>query len=254
MWFRIGRAGLPARLDGQRRVPESETTWTCSPRPPTGGSCRPGGTRTAAGPTGSTSPAASPRTGRPSRPSPGTPGTSTSSPSAPTTGSTAAGGTNGRLGRLVPAAGHHRPADATVTVVARHPEPARPLHHRRRRPDHLHLVGLRTAAGPDWFQVSGGVASAGSPVTAIARFPTTSTCSPSAPTTASTAPGGTTPPAGPAGSTSPAASASPAARSTAIQRYADHIDLFTVGSDSLVYSTWWDSSSGWAGWFPLSIT
>ena len=46
----------------------------------------------------------------------------------------------------------------------------------------------------------------------------------------------------------------PGGQVAAIQRYADHIDLFTVGSDSLVYSTWWDSSSGWAGWFPLSIT
>ncbi|WP_371501180.1 M64 family metallopeptidase [Kitasatospora sp. NBC_00374] len=36
---------------------------------------------------------------------------------------------------------------------------------------------------------------------------------------------------------------------TSIARYAGHLDLFTVGTDGRVYSTWWDQSSGWAGWF-----
>ena len=40
----------------------------------------------------------------------------------------------------------------------------------------------------------------------------------------------------------------------AIQRFADHIDLFTVGSDGLIYSTWWDVNGGWAGWFGLGVT
>ena len=37
---------------------------------------------------------------------------------------------------------------------------------------------------------------------------------------------------------------------TAIHRYAGHIDLFTVGTDNRVYSTWWDSG-GWHSWFPI---
>jgi len=40
----------------------------------------------------------------------------------------------------------------------------------------------------------------------------------------------------------------------AIQRVTDHIDLFTVGTDCLVYSTWWDSASGWASWFQLGVS
>ena len=38
---------------------------------------------------------------------------------------------------------------------------------------------------------------------------------------------------------------------TAIDRYAGHLDLFTVGTDNRVYSAWWDVSSGWHGWFPI---
>jgi hypothetical protein len=40
----------------------------------------------------------------------------------------------------------------------------------------------------------------------------------------------------------------------AISRATEHIDLFTVGADSLVYSTWWDGATGWAGWFQLGVT
>ena len=40
----------------------------------------------------------------------------------------------------------------------------------------------------------------------------------------------------------------------AVQRFAEHIDVFVVGSDGVVYSTWWDGASGWAGWFPLGVT
>ena len=35
---------------------------------------------------------------------------------------------------------------------------------------------------------------------------------------------------------------------------ATRFDVFTVGTDGTVYSTWWDGASGWAGWFPLGIT
>ena len=40
----------------------------------------------------------------------------------------------------------------------------------------------------------------------------------------------------------------------AISRFAEHIDVFVVGSDGLVYSTWWDAASAWAGWFPLGVS
>ena len=38
---------------------------------------------------------------------------------------------------------------------------------------------------------------------------------------------------------------------TAVARYANHLDLFTVGTDNRVYSCWWDISTGWSSWFPL---
>ena len=38
---------------------------------------------------------------------------------------------------------------------------------------------------------------------------------------------------------------------SAVARDADHLDLFTTGLDGLIYSTYWDSTSGWATWFPL---
>lgn len=38
---------------------------------------------------------------------------------------------------------------------------------------------------------------------------------------------------------------------TAVARYTGHLDLFTVGADNRVYSSWWDSASGWQGWFPI---
>ncbi len=37
---------------------------------------------------------------------------------------------------------------------------------------------------------------------------------------------------------------------TALSRYPDHIDLFVVGYDGGVYSTFWDVNGGWFGhWF-----
>lgn len=38
---------------------------------------------------------------------------------------------------------------------------------------------------------------------------------------------------------------------TAVARYAGHLDLFTVGTDDRVWSTWWDRATGWAAWFPI---
>jgi hypothetical protein len=50
------------------------------------------------------------------------------------------------------------------------------------------------------------------------------------------------------GASSPGGAGSPV---TAVARYAGHLDLFTVGNDSRVYSSWWDNASGWHGWFPI---
>jgi hypothetical protein len=50
------------------------------------------------------------------------------------------------------------------------------------------------------------------------------------------------------GYASPGGSGSPV---TAIARYSGHLDLFTVGTDNRVWSTWWDSRTGWAQWFPI---
>jgi hypothetical protein len=32
------------------------------------------------------------------------------------------------------------------------------------------------------------------------------------------------------------------------------MDVFAVGVDGLVQSTWWDGSRGWAEWSALSVT
>lgn len=38
---------------------------------------------------------------------------------------------------------------------------------------------------------------------------------------------------------------------TSVARVPGHLDLFTVGTDSRVYSCFWDQSSGWSGWFTV---
>lgn len=50
------------------------------------------------------------------------------------------------------------------------------------------------------------------------------------------------------GIASPGGAGSPV---TSIARYAGHLDVFTVGTDSRVYSAWWDRSGGWSSWFQL---
>ncbi len=50
------------------------------------------------------------------------------------------------------------------------------------------------------------------------------------------------------GVASPGGAGSPV---TSVSRFANHLDLFTVGTDNRVYSCWWDASSGWHPWFPL---
>jgi Papain-like cysteine protease AvrRpt2 len=39
---------------------------------------------------------------------------------------------------------------------------------------------------------------------------------------------------------------------TAVARYPQHLDVFAVGTDSRVYSTWWDITTGWANWFQVA--
>src|SRR5438552_3737003 len=41
---------------------------------------------------------------------------------------------------------------------------------------------------------------------------------------------------------------------TAVARTPDHLDLFAVGPDGLVQTTWWDTSEGWGDWFPIGQT
>ena len=53
---------------------------------------------------------------------------------------------------------------------------------------------------------------------------------------------------GVASATSPGGAGSPI---TAIHRYSGHIDVFTVGTDNRVYSSWWNASGGWAPWFAI---
>lgn len=102
-----------------------------------------------------------------------------------------------------------------------------------------------------WFQVQGGVASSGSPVTTVARY------------------------AGhldlfTVGTDNHVYSAywdasdgwhgwfrigdltcRPGSTVHALARYSDHLDLFTVASDGRVMSTWWDARSGWGEWFQI---
>ncbi len=37
-----------------------------------------------------------------------------------------------------------------------------------------------------------------------------------------------------------------------LARYPEHLDVFAIGRTGRTMSTWWDQSSGWAGWFHLS--
>jgi hypothetical protein len=47
----------------------------------------------------------------------------------------------------------------------------------------------------------------------------------------------------------------PGAPVSALSRFKDHIDLFVVGRDGAIYSTFWDQSSGWFNhWFRLADT
>ena len=46
--------------------------------------------------------------------------------------------------------------------------------------------------------------------------------------------------------------AAPGTSISVVARYPTHLDVFAVGSDHGIYSTWWDASSGWASWFQIA--
>jgi hypothetical protein len=46
--------------------------------------------------------------------------------------------------------------------------------------------------------------------------------------------------------------AAPGTSVNAVSRNANHLDVFAVGTDHGIYSTWWDASGGWANWFRVS--
>ena len=143
--------------------------------------------------------------------------------------------------------------DSTVTVVARHP-------------DHLDLFTTASdgrimstwwdARGgwAGWFQVSGGVASPGSPVTAIARYSNHLDLFVIGTDNRSTAPGGTTPPAGP-GWFNISGGVGETGRPDRGRLAGDRTHRRLRGRLGLViYSTWWDATGGWSGWFQLGVT
>jgi hypothetical protein len=45
----------------------------------------------------------------------------------------------------------------------------------------------------------------------------------------------------------------PGGQVAAISRVTEHMDVFAVGADGLVYSTRWDDSNGWTEWLVLSV-
>jgi hypothetical protein len=105
-----------------------------------------------------------------------------------------------------------------------------------------------------WFNVSGGVAAAGAPVTAIARYSTHidvfvvstdgrvySTFWDSSSGWYNWFPVPATP------------SCRPDSAVTVIARTPNNLDLFTVAADGEIVSTWWNSSGGWPNyWFNVS--
>ena len=84
------------------------------------------------------------------------------------------------------------------------------------------------------------------------RFPTRSTCSPPRPTVGSCPRGGTSGTGWGSWFQVSGGVASPGSPVTAIARYSGHLDLFVIGTDNRIYSTWWHEGSSWAGWFNVS--
>src|SRR5258707_1146304 len=46
--------------------------------------------------------------------------------------------------------------------------------------------------------------------------------------------------------------AAPGSSISAIASFPQHLDVFAVGTDQGIYSTWWDITTGWANWFNVS--
>lgn len=105
-----------------------------------------------------------------------------------------------------------------------------------------------------WFQVSGGVAAAGAPVTAIARYSThidvfvVGTDNRAYSTFWDQSSGWANWFAVPA---TPACR--PDSAVTVVARTPNNLDLFTVAADGEIVSTWWNSSGGWPNyWFNVA--
>jgi hypothetical protein len=103
-----------------------------------------------------------------------------------------------------------------------------------------------------WFNVSGGRAALGSPITAVARNPNhldlfvTGTDG-GIYSTWWDAAGGWANWFNVSGG-----KAALGSRIEVVARNPNHLDLFATGTDGGIYSTWWDASGGWANWFNVS--
>ena len=78
----------------------------------------------------------------------------------------------------------------------------------------------------------------------------TSICSSAATTAASTPRGGTRAATGPGSTTTgarSAASSRPGRRCRVVARAPDHLDLFVIGNDGRVYTSWWHAGTDWSG-------
>lgn len=140
-----------------------------------------------------------------------------------------------------------------ITVLARYPE-------------HLDVFAVadngrtmsnwwdQASGWAGWFQVQGGIASAGgagSPVTAVARYSSqldvftvgTDNRVYTAWWNGATGWQGWAP--------LDTLQCRPGSVVNVVARYADHLDLFTTASDGRTMSTWWDVRTGWAPWFQV---
>ncbi len=143
-------------------------------------------------------------------------------------------------------------SDSTVYRRRAFSRPARSVHHRRATAGSCPTWWNARSGWGTWFQVSGGVASpgvAGHGDRALLEPPRSVRHRHRQPDLQHVVARQVI--IGPAGSTSRAASANRVGRSRRSPESTEHIDLFTVGADGLVYSTWWDGATGWAGWFAI---
>ena len=129
-------------------------------------------------------------------------------------------------------------AGATVTAIARYPF-------------HLDLFTVGTdnrvyscwwderSGWHNWFPIGNLQCRPDSTVTSWLASPTSSICSPPLRTAGSCPPGGTRGAGWGNWFQVSGGVASPGSPVTAIARYSNHLDLFVIGTDNRIYSTWW---------------